>query len=352
MVLVWRLDVFHVAPLQVLLDQVAIVQAATAAADWSQMQQSQHVKQPQHQAAAQVAVQAAAVLRNLAVPPTNSQYFVQQQGAALQALISLLQPFQHDSEVLLNVSRCLSKLSLSEDCRAAMMSVGRHQQPLNINTSQQSCAGIAASIHGNRVSTSSSSTAIGSVAGPCAPPSSARPVAVAQMVQALLTVQATQPRQWPMGVRLAFTLGQLTTYHPEARTMVAAVPMALNALPQLVLDLSKLQQQQQQVQEAQQQRQQQHQTDSADDLMTKLLRVMANLSIDRTIGPALAAKQTTADALLAVMSGYEYETHEELVLNATAALTNLAYYETPSNMVSLFVGCFCAAPVSMWLPQR
>jgi hypothetical protein len=69
--------------------------------------------------------------------------------------------------------------------------------------------------------------------------------------------------------------------------------------------------------------------------MIKLLRVLANLSIDRTVGPALAAKQVTADALMAVVTGYQYAQAEELVLNATAALTNLAFYDTPSNKVSL-----------------
>jgi hypothetical protein len=149
-------------------------------------------------------------------------------------------------------------------------------------------------------------------------------------------MQAAQPKQWPTGIRLAFCLGQLTSYHPESRAQVAAVPGALDALPRLVLDLigfSLLQEYSVQQPQEQQQRQQQ-QPSLAEDYITKLLRVLANLSIDRTVGPTLAAKQVTADALVAVLRGYEYEEAEELVLNAAAALTNLAFYDTPSNKVS------------------
>jgi hypothetical protein len=158
------------------------------------------------------------------------------------------------------------------------------------------------------------------------------------MVQVLLSVQATQPKQWPMAIRLAFALGQLTTYHPESRQQVAAVAGALDAVPRLVLDLlqySKLRQQaEQHVQHGVHlQGPQGGQLGLAEDLITKLLRLLANLAIDRTVGATLAARQATADALVAVLTGYDYDAPEELVLNATAALTNLAYYDKPSNKV-------------------
>jgi hypothetical protein len=141
-----------------------------------------------------------------------------------------------------------------------------------------------------------------------------------------------------MAVRLAFAIGQLTTYHPESRQQVAAVAGALDALPRLVLDLlqfSKLRQQaEQHVQQQPELRGHQcGQLGLAEDLVTKLLRLLANLAIDRTVGATLAARQATADALMAVLTGYGYEAAEELVLNATAALTNLAFYDKPSNKV-------------------
>jgi hypothetical protein len=313
------------AALQVLLNQESIA-TAVAAAQQQQQPLQQRPRHPQHETAAQVAVQASAVLRNLSVVASNADLFVQQQDSALQALIGLLQPFQHDPEVLLNASRCLSKLSMFDSCRQGMLSLGGQQgeRSSSRNSIQRSSAGKADS--------SSDSAAVVSSAG--AP---STPTAVSLMVRTLLISQAAQPKQWPTGIRLAFALAQLTTYHAEARLLVAAVPGALGALPGLVLELVQISSQQQVLQQQQTQTQQeQRQSALAEDLMTKLLRVLANLAIDRTAGPALAAKQATADALVAVLTGYEYEAAEELVLNATAALTNLAFYDTPSNKVRKF----------------
>jgi hypothetical protein len=282
-------------------------------------------------------VQASAVLRNLSVVPCNAVLFVQQQGLALQALVSLLQPFQQDPEVLLNASRCLSKLSMYDSCREVLLAtpaIGGQQCNRGMNNITASCqdasCGGSTGMPGSRVGGSS-----GCGSRPVDQPGS-QTSAVGQMVRALLGVQTAQPKQWPTRIRLAFCLGQLTSYHPESRPQVAAVPGALDALPRLVLDLLGFSQIQEgvagQLQEPQgQQRQQQS---HAQDYTIKLLRVLANLSIDRTVGPALAVKQVTADALMAVLTGYQYEQAEELVLNATAALTNLAFYDTPSNKVS------------------
>lgn len=326
--------------MQVLLDQVSIAQSVASAQQRSAHEQPvQRCRHPQHEAAAQIAVQASAVLRNLSVAPGNAVLFVQQQGLALQALVSLLQPFQQDPEVLLNASRCLSKLSMYDSCREALLAipaVAGQQCDGSMTLSRTSCQDGSA---GSRTGTPGGSrgwASSGGGSGPGGDPGS-QPSAVGQMVRALLGVQTAYPKKWATGIRLAFCLGQLTSYHPESRPQVAAVPGALDALPRLVLDLVRFSQLQEgvagQLQEPQgQQRQQQS---HAGDYMIKLLRVLANLSIDRTVGPALAAKQVTADALMAVVTGYQYAQAEELVLNATAALTNLAFYDTPSNKVSL-----------------
>lgn len=324
-----------VGPLQVLMDQASAVQSVAAAQQ--QQQQGQRSRHPQHEAAAQVAVQATAVLRNLAVVAANSVYFTQQHGAAVWAVISLLQPFQQDPEVVLNASRCLSKLSMYADCRLEMLQGG----PCH---SQGSHAGHTGSSHRGGSSTNrpagctldgccssgggSSMEALGS--------HNTQPVAVAHIMRSLLHVSASQPKQWPAGIRLAFALGQLTTYHAGSRPFVAAVPGALDGLLGLLLGVVQHSMSHEQSCQAQQQQSSQaaaQQPALAVDFMTKLLRLLANLGTDRTLGPALAAKQGTADALVAVLRDYQYEEHEELVLNATAALTNLAYYDTPSNKV-------------------
>jgi hypothetical protein len=323
---------------QVLFDQVSVATAVAAAQQPQQQPPSRH---PQHETAAQVCVQATAVLRNLAVAEANAALFVQRQGLALRALVSLLQPFQQDAEVLLNVSRCLSKLSMYDSCRQALVLSGAQQGVSGSSSrpsSQGSRAGISDSV-GKGTSSGSSPTDKGGSSSSTALSAPHTPVAL--IARVLMNTQATQPKQWPAGVRLAFALGQLTAYHSQSQPLLAAVPGVLEALPGLVLDLVQYSQQQQSQQQQQQQQQPsqgqpqpaQGQLPPAEDLMTKLLRVLANLAIDRTVGPALAAKQTTADALVAVLTGYEYEAAEELVLNAVAALTNLAFYDSPSNKV-------------------
>lgn len=320
--------------------------AEAVAAAQQQHAPRQPSRHPQHQTAAQVCVQASAVLRNLAVAEANAALFVQHQGLALRALVNLLQPFQKDTEVLMNVSRCLSKLSMYGSCRQALVSPGGQQGVSCSSSGRPSSQGSKMGISdGTGKGTSSTSARGGGGSNSSSTGLSAPQTSVALIAQALLNTQAMQPKQWPAGVRLAFTLGQLTAYHPQSQLLLAAAPGVLDALAGLVLGLVQFSQQQhQQQQEAQLSQGQQQQSrpqpqptkgqlPPAEDLMTKLLRVLANLAIDRTVGPALAAKQATADALVAVLTGYEYEAAEELVLNGVAALTNLAFYSSPSNKV-------------------
>lgn len=80
-------------------------------------------------------------------------------------------------------------------------------------------------------------------------------------------------------------------------------------------------------------------TNTEEEVLVKLLRLLANVAIHPALGAALAAKQATADALLAVLQCYSFEAAEELVLNAAAALTNLSYYQEPTNKVGQLSLC-------------
>ncbi len=66
----------------------------------------------------QVAVQASGVLRNLAVPMHNASHFLH--AGALGALRAACSALSGQVEVVLNVGRILSKLSLHEGCQAAI----------------------------------------------------------------------------------------------------------------------------------------------------------------------------------------------------------------------------------------
>lgn len=302
-------EVSSLPNLQVLIDQAAFAQSqdqVTAA------QQSSH---GQHETAAQVCVQATAVLRNLAVSPSHATLFVQQQGLPLQALLQLLAVFHHQQEVVLNVSRSLSKLSLDASCREVMVHLELQQ-----HSGQQR----------GRICSSSQGVEF-AAAVPC-------------LVQLLLQPQAQHNSQWPLVLRVAFVLGNLTTYHPEARTAIAAVSGALDGVLQLALELLHPQDccSEQQPKQQQQHGQQAALTTtstscgkaSAEDVLVKLLRLLGNIAIDQEAGAALAANAAMAELVLGVLHAYDFDRQEELVLNAVAALTNLVFYNSPESEVS------------------
>lgn len=299
------------APLQVLLDHLGM------------MQQSSSCKavelQRQQEAAAQVCVQATAVLRNLAVYPGHAHLFVQQEGLPLRALLQLLQACGAAGEVALNVSRCLSKLSLQEACRQCMLQLQLPPQQRLLQHDQYSQDSYSSAEPGGRAA-----------AVPC-------------LLQVLLKADAAQSSQQPLVLRVAFVLGNLTTYHPEARAAVAGTPQALEGLVRLALAVLRFAQQQQEQQTAVVQQLSGHgpavaaaaggSSAALEDLLVKLLRVLGNTAMDEAAGSGLACSDAAVQVVAGVLQAYEFEQHEELVLNAAAALTNLVFYQMPDNKV-------------------
>lgn len=285
----------------------------------TQAQQQQH---PGSDNAAQVCVQATAVLRNLAVVQSHSQLFVEQQGTPIAALLDLLTVQQHD-EVILNVSRCLSKLSLHSHCRECILQW--HPRCSTTAGVQCTCS--------NR-SNYSSSLAI------CQRHCDS---AVALLTQ--LTLRPTLAASYrAVFLRLSFVLANLTTDNAEARQQVTTVPGAVNSLLQLMHEFLHELLEQQEQQDAvlnsstagcrtSSNQSSRFSSPPVDDILTKLLRLLGNIAIDSVIGWQLAAQQSTEDVVMGVMCSCRYELQEELVLNAAAALTNLAFHNQPGNKV-------------------
>jgi hypothetical protein len=301
------------ALLQVLLDHLGILQQS------SSRQAAQ--LQRQQEAAAQVCVQATAVLRNLAVHPGHAAMFVQQQRLPLRALLQLLSACGTVGEVALNVSRCLSKVSLQEACRQAMLQLQLPRQQCLLQRD-----GCSSSNHRNAVPADSAA------AVPC-------------LLQVLLDADATHSSQRPLVLRLAFVLGNLTTFHPEARAAVADTPHALDGVVQLALALLQCAQDEQQQQTSNSQQLSGHTLTAAaaaagglvafEDLLVKLLRLLGNTAIDEAAGSTLACSDDVVQVVVGVLQAYEFEQQEELVLNAAAALTNLVFYQSPDNKVRM-----------------
>ena len=67
------------------------------------------------------------------------------------------------------------------------------------------------------------------------------------------------------------------------------------------------------------------------EVLVKLLRVVANLSIERDVGKQVSMNEDFARALLKLLQNHDMRTEEEVVLNATAALTNITFYDIDEN---------------------
>ncbi|XP_030626701.1 armadillo repeat-containing protein 2 [Chanos chanos] len=70
-----------------------------------------------------------------------------------------------------------------------------------------------------------------------------------------------------------------------------------------------------------------------EDVLVKLIRVLANVSIHPTAGTALAANAICVQLLLGVLEVRSVEESEELVVNAAATINNLSFYQGESSVV-------------------
>jgi len=67
----------------------------------------------------------------------------------------------------------------------------------------------------------------------------------------------------------------------------------------------------------------------------KLVRLLANVAISPDVGDILGSSSAVVDPLLDMLGAKRIGDSEELVLNAVAAVTNLLFYDGPSNLLFL-----------------
>ncbi|XP_078256381.1 armadillo repeat-containing protein 2 [Rhinoraja longicauda] len=71
----------------------------------------------------------------------------------------------------------------------------------------------------------------------------------------------------------------------------------------------------------------------AEDVLIKLIRVIANLSINSDVGSALSANWTCVELLIKVLESNKVEDSEELMMNAAATINNLSYYQVKNSAI-------------------
>ncbi|KXZ44037.1 hypothetical protein GPECTOR_75g761 [Gonium pectorale] len=240
----------------------------------------------------QVAVQASGVLRNLAVPTQNAQSFLA--AGVLPALRAACSGMSTQVEVVLNVGRILSKLSLHEGCQAAM----------------------------------------------------AEDTAYAPLLVQLLGQYADNRA---ILLRVAFVLGNLTTHSNQYREQVCDVPFSLVTVVGVLQRYAFGGPPSEGAGGGSSATDRLSRAASHEDCLVKLLRLTANLAIWPPAGTSLAEEEHVAGALLALLEGYSFEGAEELVLNTVCALTNLSFYQ--SDPAAGFTNKVLCLPAARLLPR-
>lgn len=124
-------------------------------------------------------------------------------------------------------------------------------------------------------------------------------------------------------VRLLFTLGNVTAKSIEARERVYEEEGGIDIL----LDLFQV------YQGTPSSPPEQHPAPEREDVLVKLIRLLANLAIHPTVGTALAANPLCVQLLLQVLETRCVQESEELVINAAATINNLSFYQGESSVV-------------------
>jgi hypothetical protein len=202
----------------------------------------------------------------------------------LSALMQALESYPTEEELVLNISRCLSKLSSDTRCLNALE-------------------------------------------------------AAPNALLVLLRMAELHHSRAPVLLRIAFVLGNATSHSAQARTVlgddlhardtlvrllvlqfdaVAAAAAATGCLVDAGGHLQSMGGTNASTTSAE-----------AEEACVKLLRLLANLAMHDPAGRALAASVDLAGVLVQLLGSCSFERSGELVLNAVAALSNLAFYWKP-----------------------
>ncbi|XP_064364928.1 armadillo repeat-containing protein 2 isoform X2 [Dromaius novaehollandiae] len=136
-------------------------------------------------------------------------------------------------------------------------------------------------------------------------------------------------------VRIVFILGNLTAKNNQAREQFFEEKGSVNTLITLFQTYHKLDlnaEKWNHERGGEEKKNQKHPSE-AEDVLIKLIRLLANLSIHPSVGAALAAAHHVVELLVTVLEYKSIDDCEELVINATATVNNLSYYKVRSSAI-------------------
>ncbi|XP_055005426.1 armadillo repeat-containing protein 2 [Boleophthalmus pectinirostris] len=237
------------------------------------IQRLQPIEETNMTIAGHILVQLTATLRNLADHPESRPLFVS--FGLLSDLCLLLQQHHKDQDICTNISRIFSKLSSYSECRLTLS-----QTP--------GC------------------------------------------YQLFLEVLSQHHQKQDLVVRLLFTLGNITAKSDEARLQLFECDGSVDVLLQIYHRYQR--------RDNDKGHPQQHTgtklpggPHQCDDVLVKLVRVMANMCIHRSVGPALANNATFIQLLIETLELRCVQESEELTVNSAATINNLSFYQQPNS---------------------
>ncbi|CAH1229269.1 ARMC2 [Branchiostoma lanceolatum] len=221
-------------------------------------------------------VQVTAVLRNMADSSGNRDKFLTQ--GVVRELISVIGSYYGDSDLMLNCSRIHSKLTLSSDCCVVM-------------SQDKAC-----------------------------------------FKNYLRLLQKYQKKE-DLVVRVLFILGNLSAKSEDARLALfhqhGCMETLLGVLSTFLdMDIKATSEDGKVVD-----REGKTGPSKTEDVMIKLIRVIANMSIHPDVGAAIAENNKLVDLLLQILGNKSIARCEELVLNIVATINNLSYYPSKNSAI-------------------
>ncbi|XP_031438129.1 armadillo repeat-containing protein 2 isoform X2 [Clupea harengus] len=226
---------------------------------------------PTHTTTGHILVQLTATLRNMADLSESRPPFLS--NGVLAELTTVLDHHHGDPDICTNVARIFSKLSSYNECCLALAEVP-------------------------------------------------------QVWRIFIDLLGKHSKKQDLVVRLLFTLGNLAARCPEARECIYEERGGVNTLLRLFYLY-------QEPRVAPQASSGVHRLGASEreDVLVKLIRVLANISIHPTAGTALAASEECVELLLKVLEQGSVELSEELMVNAAATINNLSFYQGESSVV-------------------
>ncbi|XP_010002653.1 PREDICTED: armadillo repeat-containing protein 2 [Chaetura pelagica] len=140
-------------------------------------------------------------------------------------------------------------------------------------------------------------------------------------------------KQQGLVIRILFILGNLTEKNNQAREQLFKEKGSVDTLISLFQTYHKLDLNAQKWYHEREGEEKNRHPSEAEDVLIKLIRVLANLSVHPRVGAALAAAHPVVELLVAVLEYKSVDDCEELVISATTAISNLSYYKGKSSAV-------------------